>query len=118
MIAFIDDHREAHGRSAGNALPARRVEPICEVLPIAPSSYRAHAAARRDPTKSSARARRDAVLREKSGASSTRTSWFTVRARSGGSCSEKERRRRAEHSRLMRAMGLQGVVRGKSVLAR
>ena len=32
MIAFIDDHREAHG-----------VEPICEVLPIAPSTYRAHA---------------------------------------------------------------------------
>jgi len=43
MIAFIDDHREAHG-----------VEPICEVLPIAPSTYRAHAATRRD-----------AVLREK-----------------------------------------------------
>jgi putative transposase len=37
MIAFIDDHREAHG-----------VEPICEVLPIAPSTYRAHAATRRD----------------------------------------------------------------------
>jgi putative transposase len=28
MIAFIDDHREAHG-----------VEPICKVLPIAPSTY-------------------------------------------------------------------------------
>ena len=54
MIAFIDDHREAHG-----------VEPICEVLPIAPSTYRAHAATRRDPAKGSARARRDAVLREK-----------------------------------------------------
>jgi hypothetical protein len=27
MIAFIDDHREAHG-----------VEPICKVLPIAPST--------------------------------------------------------------------------------
>jgi DNA-binding protein H-NS len=33
MIAFIDDHREAHG-----------VEPICKVLPIAPSTYHAHAA--------------------------------------------------------------------------
>ena len=54
MIAFIDDHREAHG-----------VEPICEVLPIAPSTYRAHTATRRDPAKGSARARRDAVLREK-----------------------------------------------------
>ena len=54
MIAFIDDHRDVHG-----------VEPICEVLPIAPSTYRAHAAARRDPEKSSARAKRDAGLREK-----------------------------------------------------
>ena len=54
MIAFIDDHREAHG-----------VEPICKVLPIAPSTYRAHAAGRRDPAKLSARARRDVCLREK-----------------------------------------------------
>ena len=36
MIAFIDDHREAHG-----------VEPICKVLPIAPSTYHAHVAKRR-----------------------------------------------------------------------
>ena len=54
MIAFIDDHRDVHG-----------VEPICEVLPIAPSTYRAHAAALCDPEKSSARAKRDAGLREK-----------------------------------------------------
>ena len=38
MIAFIDDHRGAHG-----------VEPICKVLPIAPSTYHAHAAKRADP---------------------------------------------------------------------
>ncbi len=38
MIAFIDDHREAYG-----------VEPICEVLPIAPSTYHTHAARRADP---------------------------------------------------------------------
>ena len=36
MIAFIDDHREAYG-----------VEPICKVLPIAPSTYHAHVAKRR-----------------------------------------------------------------------
>jgi putative transposase len=46
MIAFIDDHREAHG-----------VEPICKVLPIAPSTYHAHAAKRADPGKLSARAK-------------------------------------------------------------
>ena len=45
MIAFIDDHREAHG-----------VEPICKVLPIAPSTYHAHVARRVDPAKRSARA--------------------------------------------------------------
>ena len=51
MIAFIDDHRGVHG-----------VEPICEVLPIAPSTYHAHAAQRIDPTRCSARARRDGAL--------------------------------------------------------
>jgi len=45
MIAFIDDHREAHG-----------VEPICKVLPIAPSTYHAHVAKRADPAKLSVRA--------------------------------------------------------------
>src|ERR1700710_2097833 len=51
MIAFIDGHREAQG-----------VEPICKVLPIASSTYHEHAAKRSDPTKLSARARRDAHL--------------------------------------------------------
>ena len=37
MIAFIDDHRQAYG-----------VEPICKVLPIAPSTYHAHVARRAD----------------------------------------------------------------------
>ena len=73
MIAFIDDHRGAHG-----------VEPICKVLPIAPSTYHAHVAKRRDPAKLSARAKGFDVAR------------CTV-------------------SRLMRDMGLQGVIRGKSV---
>ena len=48
MIAFIDDHRGAHG-----------VEPICKVLPIAPSTYHAHVAKRRDPAKRSAHARQE-----------------------------------------------------------
>ena len=54
MIGFIDDHRAAYG-----------VEPIREVFSIAPSTYRAHAAQRRDPTLLSPRAKRDAALREK-----------------------------------------------------
>jgi len=52
MIAFIDDHREAYG-----------VEPICRVLPIAPSTYRDHLASRRDPSRLSARAQRDLALK-------------------------------------------------------
>ncbi len=52
MIAFIDDHRGAHG-----------VEPICKVLPIAPSTYHNHAAKRADPEMLSARVKRDQVLR-------------------------------------------------------
>ena len=52
MIAFIDDHREAHG-----------VEPICKVLPIAPSTCYDHVARRRDPARLSARAKRDMALK-------------------------------------------------------
>jgi len=51
MKAFIDDHRGVHG-----------VEPICHVLPIAPSTYHAYAARRTDPSRASARQRRDAAL--------------------------------------------------------
>jgi len=52
MIAFIDEYRALHG-----------VEPICRVLPIAPSTYHAHAARRADPGKLPARIRRDITLR-------------------------------------------------------
>ncbi|BAQ68318.1 integrase catalytic subunit [Rhodovulum sulfidophilum] len=52
MVGFIDDQRGKHG-----------VEPICRVLPIAPSTYYDHLAKRADPARLSDRARRDAVLR-------------------------------------------------------
>ncbi|MCA3400433.1 MAG: hypothetical protein INF87_12120 [Roseomonas sp.] len=51
MIAFIDDQRGVHG-----------VEPICKVLPIAPSTYFDHQAKRADPDLLSDRAKRDALL--------------------------------------------------------
>ena len=51
MIAFIDDHREAYG-----------VEPICGVLPIAPSTYYEHVAKRANRERRSERARRDEAL--------------------------------------------------------
>ena len=52
MVAFIDDHRAEYG-----------VEPICRVLPIAPSTYYACKAVEADPTKASRRAKLDALLK-------------------------------------------------------
>jgi transposase InsO family protein len=105
MIAFIDDHRGAHG-----------VEPICKVLPIAPSTYRDHAAKRADPAKLSPRARQDLALQpeiarvfaanfEVYGA---RKVWLQLN-REGLSVA------RCTVARLMRAMGLRGVIRGKPI---
>jgi transposase InsO family protein len=105
MIAFIDDHREVHG-----------VEPICKVLPIAPSTYWAHAAARRDPGRLSPRARRDAALceqirrvyAENFSVYGARKIWRQLRR-------EGEDAARCTVERLMRSMGLKGAIRGKSV---
>jgi len=105
MIAFIDAHREAHG-----------VEPICKVLPIAPSTYRAHAARRRDPGKASHRARREMNLREKIRrvfdenfqVYGVRKVWRQL-IREGDSVA------RCTVARLMRGMGLRGAVRGKPI---
>ncbi|ETD83671.1 integrase, partial [Rhodobacter capsulatus B6] len=52
MVKFIDEHRGEHG-----------VEPICKLLPIAPSTYYDHLAKRADPARLSDRAKRDATLR-------------------------------------------------------
>ena len=52
MMSFIDAHRETYG-----------VEPICAVLPIAPSTYYAHKVREADPGRRPARALRDAELR-------------------------------------------------------
>jgi putative transposase len=105
MIAFIEAHRALHG-----------VEPICRVLPIAPSTYRAHAARRADPGKLPARARRDVTLRaeirrvyEKNfRVYGVRKVWRQL-LREGIAVA------RCTVARLMRTMGLQGVVRGKTV---
>ena len=51
MTAFIDDHRDAYG-----------VEPICSVLPIAPSTYYEHKARQADPSRLPRRTRGDAAL--------------------------------------------------------
>jgi len=105
MIAFIDDHREAHG-----------VEPICKVLPIAPSTYHDHVAKRVDLSRLSARARRDEALKvevrrvfeENFRVYGVRKVWRQLQ-REGIDVA------RCTVERLMRRMGLQGVIRGKPV---
>ena len=103
MIAFIDDHRQAYG-----------VEPICRVLPIAPSTYHAHAARRADPSRLPDRVRRDAhlkveirrVFEENFRVYGVRKVWRQLR-REGISAA------RCTVARLMRDMGLRGASRGK-----
>jgi len=51
-VAFLDAHRAEYG-----------VEPICQVVGIAPSTYYEQVARRRDPPRLPARAQRDAQLR-------------------------------------------------------
>jgi putative transposase len=104
MVAFIDDHRKTYG-----------VEPICRVLPIAPSTYFRVKAERRDPTKRSARAQRDAVLRaiirriwtEHHQVYGPRKVWRQMGR-------ENLRAARCRVRRLMREMGLAGAVRGRA----
>jgi len=104
MVAFVDDHRKIFG-----------VEPICQVLPIAPSTYFRHKAEQRDPTKRSPRAQRDAVLRaiirriyeENHRVYGPRKVWKQM-----GREGLQEARCRVR--RLMREMGLVGAVRGRA----
>jgi transposase InsO family protein len=105
MIAFIDKHRAVYG-----------VEPICKVLPIAPSTYHAHAARRTDSSRASARSRRDAELGrairqvwdENFQVYGVRKVWRQLR-RDGIDVA------RCTVARLMRQMGLKGATRGKAV---
>jgi putative transposase len=104
MVAFIDDHREQFG-----------VEPICRVLPIAPSTYFRHKAEQRDPTRRSTRAQRDDVLR-----AIIRRIWNEHRQVYGPRKVWRQMGRenlyaaRCRVRRLMREMGLSGAVRGRA----
>ena len=105
MISFIDDHREVYG-----------VEPICNELPIAPSTYRHHKARQRDPSLAPARLQRDAQLRPE-----IRRVWNDNFRVYGARKTWKQLQReqwaaaRCTVERLMGDMGLRGVVRGKTV---
>ena len=105
MNAFIDEHRGAYG-----------VEPICRVLPIAPSTYREHAARQRDPSRRPARARRDEVLKvEVRRVFEANFSVYGVRKVWRQMQREGVDIARCTVERLMRQMGLEGAIRGKPV---
>ena len=105
MRDFIDKHRDTFW-----------VEPVCKVLQVAPSAYRRHAALLREPYKRCARARRDDELTPEIqrvwqanmqvyGADKV---WRQL-AREGVTVA------RCTVERLMRRLGLRGVMRGKVV---
>jgi putative transposase len=106
MIDFIEESREAHG-----------VEPICRALQFAPSTFYDRRAIMRDPDRASARAKSDAALSLKIDAAwdsnrklyGARKVWHVLR-RQG------EDAARCTVERLMRRLGIRGVVRGKKVI--
>src|SRR5215813_50949 len=104
MVAFIDHHRDTYG-----------VEPICAVLPIAPSTYFLRKAQQQDPEQRSARARRDKELRQE-----IRCVWNEHQQVYGPRKVWRQLRRegvrvaRCTVERLMRELGLRGAVRGRA----
>jgi putative transposase len=105
MISFIDEHRSVLG-----------VEPICKLLPIAPSTYYETLAKRTDVDRLSVRARRDMAMKieirrvfnENFRVYGVRKIWRQLRRESFDVA-------RCTVARLMRTMGLQGIIRGKPV---
>lgn len=105
MKAFINDHRADYG-----------VEPICKVLPIAPSMYYAHAARKANPALRSRCAKIDDALvpeirrvwEENFAVYGVRKVWRQMRR-------ERFEVARCTVARLMKRLGLRGVIRGKPV---
>ena len=106
MVAFIDAHRETYG-----------VEPICALLPIAPSTYYEQKARAADPSRLPARAQREARLRPE-----IQRVWQANRRVYGAKKVWKQLNRetmpvaRCTVARLMRDLGLRGVVRGRRIM--
>lgn len=106
MVGYIDDHRDRFG-----------VEPICAVLPIAPSTYFLHKAQQQDPTIRSVRERRDEELKvaiqriwdANHQVYGPRKIWNELRR-------EGRRVARCTVERLMRELGLKGAVRGRAFI--
>ena len=103
MVAFIDAHRAEHG-----------VESICEELQISPSTYYEPKARQAAPTRLPPRLQRDQALvpqirrvyEENFGVYGARKIWRQLGREDIGIA-------RCTVERLMRSLGLQGVVRGR-----
>jgi transposase InsO family protein len=103
MVRFVDAHREQYG-----------VEPICAVVPIAPSTYYEQKARQADPTRLPVRAARDGRLQpeiqrvwdENLQVYGAKKVWKQLNR-------EAIRVARCTVARLMARMGLRGTVRGK-----
>jgi transposase InsO family protein len=103
MVTFIDDHRDAYG-----------VEPICRVLPIAPSTYYEQKAREADRLRLPQRLLRDGELREEiervwkqnHSVYGARKVWLQMK-REGFDVA------RCTVERLMAQAGLRGAVRGR-----
>jgi putative transposase len=104
MVTFVDQYRPTYG-----------VEPICRVLPIAPSTYFRCKAEQRDPSKRAARAQFDDVLR-----AIIRRIWEDNHRVYGPRKVWKQmgreglRAARCRVRRLMRDLGLVGASRGRA----
>ena len=104
MVGFIDAHRDDYG-----------IEPICRMLPIAPSTYYEHKVRQANPELRSARAKRDdelipqiqRVWDENQQVYGVRKVWRQLNR-------EEIETARCTVERLMRKIGIQGAVRGKS----
>ena len=103
MTSFVDAYRDDHG-----------VEPICRVLAIAPSTYYEHVRRRQEPETAPPRIKRDAALMQEI------RRVFDDNFQVYGAPKIWRQLKREGHEvgrctieRLMRKMGLSGVIRGK-----
>ncbi len=106
MAAYIDENKDLFG-----------VEPICNVLPIAPSTYYEHKAKQRDLTRRSDREKRDEVLKpeiervwqENFKVYGARKVWLQLNR-------EEIDVARCTVARLMKIIGIRGVKRGRRTI--
>lgn len=103
MVNFIDEQRDVYG-----------VEPICKILPIAPSTYHRHKELAEHPERRSHRAKRDESLSE-----DIQRVWEENHCVYGAHKVWKQLRRestpvaRCTVERLMKKLSIEGVRRGK-----